>query len=108
MTTIRVRRLASVLTVFNHVPVMEGNTRDEQGYSHFVPRYTFSFADRTAPDHFGFPPGYRAGAYHSSELPEWARFHGGGATQSFQLGGITQISLSRQHHCGFWSQLAGS
>jgi para-nitrobenzyl esterase len=199
---------------FNHVPVMEGNTRDEQGYfgwlyelngpmtaasyrenlvksfgdqagavekeyplsaydspiwawntvttdrgwvctslrsstsmSRFTPTYTFSFADRTAPDYFGFPAGYQAGAYHSSELPylfdfgltlnpqqtavsqqmlkywtnfarsgnpngsglpEWARFRTGGRTQSFQPGGITQISLSQLHHCGFWSQLAGS
>jgi para-nitrobenzyl esterase len=33
------------------------------------PVYRFSFADRTAPAYVYFPPGYRADAYHSSELP---------------------------------------
>lgn len=34
-----------------------------------VPVYSFSFADRTAPDYIGFPAGYDQGAFHGSELP---------------------------------------
>ncbi|MFD7160885.1 carboxylesterase/lipase family protein [Kribbella sp. NPDC059898] len=125
-------RTALKTGLFNHVPVMEGNTRDEQGFfgwlyevdgsmtaasyranlvksfggraeavereykrtgiaawnavttdrgwvcpalrssttmSRFTDVYSFSFADRTAPDVIGFPPGYTAGAYHGSEVP---------------------------------------
>ncbi|NUR96574.1 MAG: carboxylesterase family protein [Kribbellaceae bacterium] len=116
---------------FNHVPVMEGNTRDEQGFfgwlyesdgpmtaasyranlvksfgnraaavereyrttgieawnavttdrgwvcpalrssttmAQYGQVYSYSFADRTAPDVVGFPAGYTPGAYHGSEI----------------------------------------
>ncbi|MGZ0152172.1 carboxylesterase/lipase family protein [Kribbella sp. WER1] len=127
-------RTALKTGLFNRVPVMEGNTRDEQGFfgwlyelagpmtttayrenlvksfgdragavereyaavgtgiaawnavttdrgwvctalrssttmSRFTDVYSFSFADRTAPDFFGFPAGYEPGAYHGSEVP---------------------------------------
>ncbi|QUQ68652.1 carboxylesterase/lipase family protein [Kutzneria sp. CA-103260] len=157
-------RLALRTGAFNHVPVMQGNTREEQGFfgwlyqengkfdatayrhnlvksfgdqadvvareyplsvhdspmrawntlatdrawicpaltanrqlARRVPVYSFSFADRAAPDIIGFPAGYDQGAYHSSEV-----------SYLFDLGvrfTEQQAELSRQM-VGYWTNFA--